>query len=104
MLAGDMDALDNIGALGVGIEEDKEKAIRDAFLEGSDGVWEERVDDKTLKQIWVHKETGEIREIKPDESEEKEAEAEEKRQFEESQKRLAKMRKGGRKELGKTRT
>ena len=106
MLADDMDALDNIGAGASAAEptdEEKEAARIAAMLEDNDNPWEERVDEKTLKPIWVHKETGEIRQDKPDASEEKEAAAEQQRTFEESQKRLQKMRKGGRNELGKKR-
>ncbi|GMH65185.1 hypothetical protein TrLO_g5227 [Triparma laevis f. longispina] len=73
------------------------------YLEDNDSIWEEREDEKTLKLIWVHKETGEIRDIKPDEAEEQAEKNEEERKFKESQKRVAKMRKGGRKELGRKR-
>ena len=100
-----MDELDKLGDLSVGIdiEEDKDAKRVAGYLEDNGGEWEERVDDKTLKQIWVHKETGEIREEKPDEAEEKEAAAAQQQKFEESQARLKKMRKGGRKEMGKKR-
>jgi hypothetical protein len=105
LLADDMDELDKLGDLSVGIdiEEDKDAKRVAGYLEDNGGEWEERVDDKTLKQIWVHKETGEIREEKPDEAEEKEAAAAQQQKFEESQARLKKMRKGGRKEMGKKR-
>jgi len=82
-------------------EEDKDLERADKYLDDNLGDWEERVDEKTLKVIWVHKFTGEITDIKPDEAEEKIAKAEEERKFKADQKRIAKLRKGGRKELGK---
>ncbi|GMI14545.1 hypothetical protein TrVE_jg10521 [Triparma verrucosa] len=85
------------------LEADAEAAKIAGYLEDNGGMWEEREDEKTLKLIWVHKETGEIRDIKPDEAEEQAEKNEEERKFKESQKRVAKMRKGGRKELGRKR-
>jgi hypothetical protein len=82
-------------------EEDKDAERANAYLDDNLGDWEERVDEKTLKQIWVHKFTGEITDIKPDEAEEKAAKVEEERKFKEDQKRIAKLRKKGRKQLGK---
>ena len=84
------------------LEAEKEAKRKAAYLD-AENTWEERVDEKTLKQIWVHKETGEIRDIKPDDAEEAEEKNRQMRDFAQSQKRVAKMRKGGRKELGKKR-
>ena len=81
--------------------DDKDQQRADAYLDDNLGQWEERVDPKTLKTIWVHKDTGEITDIKPDESGEKAEKEEQERLFKESQKRIAKMRKGPRKQLGK---
>ena len=84
------------------LEAEKEAKRKAAYLD-AENTWEERVDEKTLKQIWVHKETGEIRDIKPDDAEEAEEKNRQMREFAQSQKMVAKMRKGGRKELGKKR-
>lgn len=83
--------------------DDPKAAGGDAGSVGGDKVskmWDEQVDEETLKVIWVNKETGEIRDTKPDEEEE-EGETAQEEQFKEAQKRLAKMKKGGRKQLGR---
>ena len=100
LLAGDLDNLEKMAIMDPEMD-DKDQQRADAYLDDNLGQWEERVDPKTLKTIWVHKDTGEITDIKPDESGEKAEKEEQERLFKESQKRIAKMRKGPRKQLGK---
>ena len=100
-LLGDDDEIAKIAA-GPDLEAEKEAKRKAAYLD-AENQWDERIDEKTLKQIWVHKDTGEIRDIKPDEQEEQAEKNRQQAEFALSQKRVAKMRKGGRKELGKRR-
>ena len=65
------------------------------------GDWDEQVDEETLKVIWVHRETGEIVDKKPEDLELGVKESGAEKAFLEAQERLKKMKKGGRKELGK---
>ena len=81
---------DPVGGGGGGEGEGDKKASK---------MWDEQVDEETLKVIWINKETGEIRETKP-EDEDEEADTVQEEAFKEAQKRLAKMKKGGRKQLG----